>query len=120
MEKPSLAEAGLMEEPVQALRARLEQLMADWPDHPILCQLLVLCDRLVGAPLHPRLGLRPLWHCNLTCLNTIDAYYGIQTAVGLLHFLPELQGREVGRRAKELTAVNGKGSPHYPLGLAEF
>ena len=48
MEKPSLAEAGLMEEPVQALRARLAQLLADWPDHPILAQLLVLCDRLLG------------------------------------------------------------------------
>lgn len=50
MEKPSLAEAGLMEEPVQALHARLAQLLADWPEHPILSKLLALCDRLLGAP----------------------------------------------------------------------
>ncbi len=53
MEKPSVAEAGLMEEPVQALRARLSQLLEDWPEHPILSQLLILCDRLLGARLVP-------------------------------------------------------------------
>lgn len=53
MEKPSLAEAGLLEEPVAALRARLAQLLEDWPDHPILSQLVALCDRLTGAPRTP-------------------------------------------------------------------
>ena len=53
MEKASVAEASLMEEPVQALRARLNQLLDDWPEHPILSQLLILCDRLLGALLVP-------------------------------------------------------------------
>lgn len=48
MEAPSLAEAGLLEEPVQALAARLQELLDEWPEHPILSQLLLLCERLTG------------------------------------------------------------------------
>ncbi len=48
MEKACVAEAGLLDEPVRALVARLRQLLEDWPEHPILTQLLNLCDRLTG------------------------------------------------------------------------
>lgn len=49
MEAPAPAEAGLLEAPVQALEDRLQQLLADWPEHPILSQLATLCQRLTGA-----------------------------------------------------------------------
>lgn len=48
MEKQSVPEAGLLDEPVRALTERLRQLLEDWPEHPILTQLLNLCDRLTG------------------------------------------------------------------------
>jgi hypothetical protein len=48
MEAPSPVEAALLQEPVQALAARLGQLLAEWPEHPILSQLLSLSARLTG------------------------------------------------------------------------
>ena len=52
MEKPCMPEAGLLDEPLQAMQdPRLRQLLADWPENPILTQLLVLCQRLTGEPL---------------------------------------------------------------------
>jgi hypothetical protein len=48
MEKASVAEAGLLDEPVQLLRERLMQLLDEWPEHPILTQLVNLCNRLTG------------------------------------------------------------------------
>ena len=43
-----MPEVGLLDEPLQAMQARLQQLLADWPENPILTQLLVLCQRLTG------------------------------------------------------------------------
>ena len=43
-----MPEAGLLDEPVQAMQERLTQLLADWPENPILMQLLALCQRLAG------------------------------------------------------------------------
>ena len=51
MDKPCMPEAGLLDEPLQAMQDRLHQLLAEWPENPILTQLLVLCQRLTGAPL---------------------------------------------------------------------
>ena len=48
MEKPCMPEAGLLDEPLQAMQDRLHQLLAEWPENPILTQLLVLCQRLTG------------------------------------------------------------------------
>ena len=48
MEEPCGAETGLLDEPLQGLQGRLGQLLADWPDNPILTQLLALCARLAG------------------------------------------------------------------------
>ena len=49
-----MPEAGLLEEPLQAMQERLTQLLADWPENPILMQLLALCHRLAGnsRPIH--------------------------------------------------------------------
>ena len=43
-----MPEVGLLEEPLQAMQERLTQLLADWPENPILMQLLALCQRLAG------------------------------------------------------------------------
>ena len=43
-----MPEAGLLDEPLQAMQDRLHQLLAEWPENPILTQLLVLCQRLTG------------------------------------------------------------------------
>ena len=49
-----MPEVGLLEEPLQAMQERLTQLLADWPENPILMQLLALCQRLAGESLpHP-------------------------------------------------------------------
>ena len=44
-----MPEVGLLDEPLQAMQARLQQLLAAWPENPILTPLLVLCQRLTGA-----------------------------------------------------------------------
>ena len=51
MEKPCMPEVSLLDEPLQAMQDRLRQLLADWPENPILTQLLVLCQRLTGGQL---------------------------------------------------------------------
>ena len=43
-----MSEVGLLDDPIQAMQTRLQQLLADWPENPILTQLLVLCQRLTG------------------------------------------------------------------------
>ena len=48
MAEACAAETGLLDEPLQGMQGRLEQLLADWPDNPILTQLLALCARLAG------------------------------------------------------------------------
>ena len=46
-----MPEVGLLDDPIQAMQARLQQLLVDWPENPILTQLLVLCQRLTGEHL---------------------------------------------------------------------
>jgi len=43
-------EAALLAGPVCGLKARLEQLLVEWPEHPVLVQLSAICDRLTGMP----------------------------------------------------------------------
>ena len=43
-----MEEAALLQAPVSALRARLAQLLLEWPEHPVLLQLHAICDRLTG------------------------------------------------------------------------
>ena len=38
----------LLQVPVRAVRARLTELLAEWPDHPLLAQLAAITDRLLG------------------------------------------------------------------------
>ena len=46
-----MPEVGLLDDPIQAMQTRLQQLLADWPENPILTQLLILCQRLTGEHL---------------------------------------------------------------------
>ena len=48
IQQACVEEAALLQRPVCALKARLAQLLAEWPDHPVLVQLLAICDRLTG------------------------------------------------------------------------
>ena len=50
LQGPVVEEAALLAAPVRAVAARLAQLLADWPEHPILEQLAAICGRLLGAP----------------------------------------------------------------------
>ena len=36
--------------PVGATRARLEALLEEWPDHPLLTHLRDICDRMLDLP----------------------------------------------------------------------
>ena len=38
----------LLQGPVRAVRTRLTELLAEWPDHPLLAQLAAIADRLLG------------------------------------------------------------------------
>ncbi|KAK9809153.1 hypothetical protein WJX72_010301 [[Myrmecia] bisecta] len=55
MQQAAVEETALLQGPVTASRTRLLQLLEEWPDHPLLAQLLAICDRLlaldVTAPL---------------------------------------------------------------------
>ena len=39
----------LLQGPVRGVRARLAELLAEWPDHPLLTQLAAIADRLLGV-----------------------------------------------------------------------
>ena len=56
MQQPHVAEAALVKEPVTALTQRLRQLLMDWPENPLLEQLIALCNRLLGASPTSRIG----------------------------------------------------------------
>lgn len=45
-----LREASLMQRPIQLLRKKLNDLLVDWPNHPVLVQLLAISDRLLKFP----------------------------------------------------------------------
>lgn len=49
---PCIEEAALIQGPVLDLRRRLVQLLAEWPDHPVLLQLAGICDRLLSLPVN--------------------------------------------------------------------
>ncbi len=48
IQQACVEEAALLAGPVCGLKARLEQLLLEWPEHPVLVQLSAICDRLTG------------------------------------------------------------------------
>ena len=44
-------ETSLVVAPVEATRAKILTLLDEWPDHPLLAQLLEICDRVLALPL---------------------------------------------------------------------
>ncbi len=48
LQGPVVEEAVLLQGPVRGVRARLTELLAEWPDHPLLTQLAAIADRLLG------------------------------------------------------------------------
>ena len=50
MQAAAVEETALLQGPVTACRTRLAALLQDWPDHPLLTQLLAICDRMLGRP----------------------------------------------------------------------
>ena len=53
IQQACVEEAALLQGPVSALKKRLHQLLQDWPEHPVLEQLLAICHRLTGALTDP-------------------------------------------------------------------
>ena len=51
MQLPFPEEASLLQAPVSAVAKRVELLLQEWPEHPLLLQLLGICSRLLGMPL---------------------------------------------------------------------
>ncbi len=51
VQKPCIAELELVIGPVQILQGRLRELLQEWPDNPLLEQLIAICDRLLGMQL---------------------------------------------------------------------
>lgn len=49
LQGPVVSEAALLGAPVQGVTKRLGELLAEWPEHPILSQLQAICARLLGA-----------------------------------------------------------------------
>ena len=50
IQQACVEEAALLKGPVCSLKGRLAQLLAEWPEHPVLEQLSAICDRLTGKP----------------------------------------------------------------------
>ena len=44
----AIGEAALVIGPLAALQRRLQELLAEWPDNPLLMQLLAVCSRIQG------------------------------------------------------------------------
>jgi midasin len=51
MQQPFPEEAFLMQQPLSDMSHRLIQLLEEWPEHPLLLQLLAIVERLLGLPL---------------------------------------------------------------------
>jgi midasin len=51
MQQPFPEEAFLMQQPLSDMSRRLIQLLEEWPEHPLLLQLLAIVQRLLGLPL---------------------------------------------------------------------
>lgn len=50
VQKPCVIELEMLVTPVIALKTRLEELLDQWPQNPLLEQLTAICKRLLGAP----------------------------------------------------------------------
>ena len=48
VQRPVPGEAALLQGPVTAVRRRITELLQEWPEHPILAQLLTVSNRLLG------------------------------------------------------------------------
>lgn len=48
MQAACTEEAVLVQAPLQALQARLGQLLEEWPEHPVLAQLSAIAGRVLG------------------------------------------------------------------------
>ena len=53
IQQACVEEAALLQGPVSAVKKRLQHLLQEWPEHPVLDQLLAICHRLTGALTHP-------------------------------------------------------------------
>ncbi|KIY92200.1 hypothetical protein MNEG_15763 [Monoraphidium neglectum] len=51
LQQPFIEETALMQAPVAAVAARCASLLAEWPEHPLLCVLAGICERLMALPL---------------------------------------------------------------------
>ena len=49
VQRPMPGEVALLQDPVTALRRRITELLQEWPEHPILAQLLTVSIRLLGV-----------------------------------------------------------------------
>ena len=53
IQQACVQEAAILQGPVSALKGRLHQLLQEWPEHPVLVQLLAICHRLTGIHTNP-------------------------------------------------------------------
>ena len=49
---PNIAEAQLLQQPLLKFQKEIENLLIQWPDHPLLQQLLKIIDRLLNFPVY--------------------------------------------------------------------
>ena len=45
----AVGETALLVGPLLAVQRRLQELLVDWPEHPLLDQLLAICHRIQGG-----------------------------------------------------------------------
>jgi hypothetical protein len=50
LQRPFVEETALMQGPVAAVAARCSALLDEWPEHPLLTQLVAICERLLALP----------------------------------------------------------------------
>ena len=48
IQQPCMSELKLLVLPVTQLQTRLKELLDEWPENPLLDQLVAICDRLLG------------------------------------------------------------------------
>ena len=80
-----MPEVGLLDDPIQAMQTRLQQLLADWPENPILTQLLVLCQRLTGKHRSPCEFPRGAWFGGLIQCSSCSGYDKSGIVDGIFH-----------------------------------
>jgi midasin len=51
MQESRMEETALVQAPLEALSSRLDELLEEWPDHPLLGQLRAICGRVIALPL---------------------------------------------------------------------